>query len=118
MGVAVGTDIAEVDCVWNLARRLAGIVLANADRWILVASAAGHGNLIPSDSVVRGHSGTVVARTREARRIGHIDGALWRYLDVSMNTAEAHRRIENRNCRGKSLPAVIATRALCLGQAL
>src|SRR6202011_1350165 len=114
MRVSIGANPAEIDCVWNLVGRLADVVLANADRWVLVARTARHVKFIPSDSIVRGHgnTGDPNGRTSAARRVGHIGGALRRYLDVSMNTAEAHRRIVKRNCRGKSLPAIVAARAL------
>src|SRR5438046_9600197 len=94
-----GADPAEINSIWNLARRFADVILTNGDRWVLASSAARDDDLIPSDSVVLRNSSTIVARTYEARRIRNISGALLRHFAVSMNTAAAHWRMVERASR-------------------
>src|SRR5204863_1597991 len=115
-----GADPTKINCIGNLTGRLADVVLANTHRWILATSAIRHIKLIPGNSVVRRDGNAVGADRggRAAGRIRYVGGPLRRYLDVSMYTAEALRRIEKRNSWSKGLAAIIAARAFCFGQTL
>src|SRR5436309_2028698 len=103
VGMIVCADPAEVNCIWNLTRRLPDVVLPNTDGGVLAAGAARDIELVPTEPVICRATDAVGSQRRTgcAGGIRHIRCALGRDLDVTVNTAATDRRIKQRNARAK-----------------
>src|SRR5713101_9340587 len=109
MTVAVSVSKINSVSAIKVAGRFTDVVLADADRWILRAGAAGHVVLCPRETIIRRQCNATTAAVCSARRVRDIDSAICRNLNVPVDPTCTLRRVEEQNGRTKRLPTVVAT---------